>query len=485
MFSFLHKNLKDRLKEEIKQARVQHEGEAVHEVKENQTKRLSSLKDQIKVFSHMGQFDETSSLLNSLSSSLSVSQNQELKEYTTQEELEYLKQSLQKAFDGDDQNQISKLLSSMQQRMPEELFYVYQQAAELKRLPRYIEILSAQKKIWIKKMLGKVEVSSLPQISKKFISPLKEISKVDSFAETEKFLEKQKQREDIPASLPRENVNEFESIFGATTEDEKDILDIILQSTKPKEEAQDALLSTEKSQNSVDGKFIIDNDEQEEEVIEYINPFLPYLNIVSKVMVASLLFLLFSWSFFYIQLDEKNQVLSFLDQDNLYVQYQKLEEKLDGLRAEKKLMEVRLEKLEQGAADIPAKVAIYEIQSQKIDWLDLREQLHKATLDAFPYNDVLHYIVYTSFQGDAEKGTIAIAGTVTEPSGRVFLLTTKLIQSLNNHSSFSGAEIKTFSKSKNSDEEIGGFTSSFALTLRYNAKTKDFKDESKKINQKT
>jgi hypothetical protein len=378
-------------------------------------------------------------------------------------------EQLKTAFLNHDTNKTTVLLMDLQQRIPADLFFAYHKASESKKLPNTLEILLAQKKIWIKKFLERIHstklftLPALPPVA----YPLKKNISLDPFAETEKLLEKERKREKTVITLPEEKTNEFENIFGATTEDEKDILDVILQSTQKESEAQGNTSDTKLSSLS-DGKFLLE-EEETEETVEYVNPFLPYLNVVSKIMIASILCLLFSWGFFYIQLDEANPILSVLEQDNLYVQHQNLQNQLQEFEKEKKTMETQLTKLSQGAADIPTKISIQEIQTQKIDWLDLREQLHKATLDAFPYNDVLHYIMYTSFQGDAEKGTVSISGTITEPSGRVFLLTTKLVKSLNSHASFSGAEIKTFSKSKNANEEIGGFTSSFALTLQYHA----------------
>lgn len=185
-------------------------------------------------------------------------------------------------------------------------------------------------------------------------------------------------------------------------------------------------------------------------------------------MLVAMMFLALSWVFFFVQFDEKNMVLGMLGQKNLFVQAVDLADEAVRLKRQINVADVRMGQLEQGSVDIPSRVALEEVRIKKIDWLGLRGDLQEATLSAFPYNDVLNYIRYNSFQGDTKKGTVSISGIIEDPSGRVFSMVSKLVRSINTHPSFSGATMKTFSKDRVDDGEGGEvFSTSFALTLTY------------------
>lgn len=272
--------------------------------------------------------------------------------------------------------------------------------------------------------------------------------------------------------LPQENASEFENIFGVSNQDEKDILDTLLKTEEEqsieKEKVKERTTNfkdLEKEDSKSDFQ-LVDLDEDEAEV-EYVNPFLPYIQLSLQSMIFSLCLLLFSFLFFFIQLDPENRILSILGQKNLYAQQEEKKSELDSLNKGIADAELSLKKLKEGSFNIHAKVGLDEVMLQKINWIEVREDLHQATLQAFPYNDVLKYIQYNTFTGEAARKNIKIAGTVIDPSGRVFLLLTKLVNSINLYPSFSGAEVSTFSKSENGDEEIGGYTSSFSLDLQY------------------
>ncbi|MBT4937315.1 hypothetical protein HON22_05345 [Candidatus Peregrinibacteria bacterium] len=321
--------------------------------------------------------------------------------------------------------------------------------------------------------------------------------KIDPFALTENVLKRSQNIQEEQASnvvtkeleqktiLPQENVSEFENIFGVSEQDEKDILDTLLkpekEAIKSPEKSDEKLGSLENiSVNDSKGDFqLVDLDEVEEDV-NYVNPFLPYIQLSLKLMMFSLFLLVFSFLFFFIQLEPKNTVLHLLGQKNLYTQEKEKVAELNLLNEDIRNAELGLKKLKEGSFNIHAKVALEEVILQKINWIQVREDLHRATLQAFPYNDVLKYIQYNSFTGEATKKNIKISGTVTDPSGRVFLLLTKLVNSINLHPSFSGAEVSTFSKSENGDEEVGGYTTSFSLNLLYKQELEKKDDTIKK-----
>jgi hypothetical protein len=300
---------------------------------------------------------------------------------------------------------------------------------------------------------------------------------VDPFLLTDKAIKKSKAIEKTTGdntllknnALPEENISEFENIFGNVSEDETDILETLLSpekraltEKKQAEKEQQVLLKSSAKENFK----LVDLDEEEEEV-EYINPFLPYIQFSLNFMVFSLFLLIFSFLFFFIQLDPQNRLLNVLNQNNFFVQEETKKTELTDLKQNIKNAELGLKKIKEGSFNISAKVALDELMLQKIDWIAVREDLKKSTLQALPYNDVLKYIQYSSFKGDADEKKIQISGTIIDPSGRVFLLLTKLIYSINLNPSFKGAEINTFSKSQNGDEEVGGYMTSFSLDLIY------------------
>jgi hypothetical protein len=292
----------------------------------------------------------------------------------------------------------------------------------------------------------------------------KEAVKTDALKATEELI-KSTDLDLDEIKLPEENIEKVENILGSPLESETDILENILKQNEEEdsEETKQVQLNTQKK-----AEYLVET-EDDEEFIEYKNPFLPYMGRAYSFMLYSIAALALAYSFFFIQQDENNTVLSLaFNQKNLFVQEQEKAEYLEELNQSIRSLNKKLKNIEQGYIDMPIKVATKEITLQKIDWLKLRKDLEEATLDAFSYNELLPYIKYSSFSGDAEKMTFNIAGTITHPAGRVFLLKSKLAEAINKHPSFSGAEIKNFSKTKNSDEEIGGYQTSFSLTLKYN-----------------
>jgi hypothetical protein len=251
---------------------------------------------------------------------------------------------------------------------------------------------------------------------------------------------------------------------------------IISDSEKTEEDIVENILKTEKN------KIEVKKEEKREDKLQKIakrfkgsaddtllsrNPLLPFILYTKNFMIFSIFLFLFSVFAFYLQTDENNFVLGYFGQKNIASLDLELKDKLSESQENIKVYNTRLKNLEQGYIDNQIKINIEEIQSKKINWLMLKEELEKATLDAFSYNDVLDYIVYNSYTGNIENQEFIISGEIKEPAGRVYLLLSKLVKAINKHPLFSGAEVKSFNKSENSNEEIGGYQTSFILNLKY------------------
>jgi len=300
----------------------------------------------------------------------------------------------------------------------------------------------------------------------KFISPLARFLphlniKTDAFAETEKFLENDAENK----AFVEENVNDIADIFDVENQTEQDILQNILSKS-------DQDLKVQVSTSSLnDSRFEIKTVE-EEEVLDYVNPLLPYLRPSYIFATSAVALALLSWLMFSVQLDESNYVLSQFGQNNIALVAKNLQTKLDDINKRIKEIDLKLAKLAKEQVDIPALVALQEINHQSIDWFKVRQTLFDATLVAFPYNDILHYISYESFSGNRANSSINISGKVVDPAGRVFLRLAKLVNAINNHPDFSGAEVKSFAKTKgggekSESEDDGVYSTSFSMTLKY------------------
>ncbi|PCI24117.1 hypothetical protein COB57_06000 [Candidatus Peregrinibacteria bacterium] len=235
---------------------------------------------------------------------------------------------------------------------------------------------------------------------------------------------------------------------------EKDILENILQQKK----------ETENKIKIQKKETIILNPEDPENII---NPFLPLLPWAFHIMIGGISVLFLSWFYFFLILNPNNTLLDLFEIDNTYRMHENYATELEEYKTGIARSEKQLHTIKQGSIDIPEKIALQEIQARKIDWLLLKNELERTTEKAFPYNDILKSITYTSFSGDSENLSIQIEGTITEPSGRVFFTLTRLIKIINEHPSFSGADTQSFQKTENSDEEVGGFTTNFSFHLKY------------------
>jgi hypothetical protein len=80
------------------------------------------------------------------------------------------------------------------------------------------------------------------------------------------------------------------------------------------------------------------------------------------------------------------------------------------------------------------------------------------------HNDVTNIVTFTNYSGDSEKSKINVQGFVKDPSGKSFTRLTSLITALNEHPNFSGASVRSFSKSEDAD---GYFKSTFNLEFVY------------------
>lgn len=300
----------------------------------------------------------------------------------------------------------------------------------------------------ISRKLKKLENSILDEL-KREIRILKSL-----FKSKEKLKSKEVQTE-IKDEAETNNSKNINDIIGKE-KDEQDILENIIKQKQIAEEKERIQEEKEAHERKMHKKLSDDK-----------NPFLDITQKFRDFLVISLLIFIFSKVFFFIQFDEQNRVLGLVNKENLFVQEQEKEKELEEVNNEIEKIKEKLKGLNQGFLDIQEKVALREVMHEKIDWLAVKRDLDEATKEAFPYNDILNYISYNSFAGNAEKKSINITGNIVDPTGRVFKLTTELIQSINNHQSFSGAQINTFTKTENQDEEVGGFMTSFALSLTY------------------
>ena len=463
-FTWLKNFKRRRLKAQLEKERLEH-------IKQQKKQALASFE----VNAQMGNFADNKAVLDGLKSELENDDFIQLEIKATHIESKALEKKFYASLKAQEFEEAESVLADIHVRVDDEAYKKYEEklfkAKEPKGFDRFVVGITsffesvkdtAQS---ITEGVSQVSLENVKGLGSKVQKTFKQATDhKEAFKQTEELLNKKSEQEAVSIEeLPEENVSGVESIFGVTQHDEKDILDSILQGEKQEVEEQ----AEQKAEGGSDEKFHLVGEEEEEHV-QYVNPFVTYTVHAYKIMIVSVMFLALSWIFFFVQFDEKNMVLGMLGQKNLFVQGADLADEAARLKRQINVADVRMEQLAQGSVDVPSRVALEEIRTEKIDWLGLREDLQEATLSAFPYNNLLNYIRYNSFQGDTKKETVSISGIIEDPSGRVFSMVSRLVRAINTHPSFSGATMKTFSKDRVDDGEGGEvFSTSFSLTLTY------------------
>lgn len=106
------------------------------------------------------------------------------------------------------------------------------------------------------------------------------------------------------------------------------------------------------------------------------------------------------------------------------------------------------------------------IIENRLFWKDIYRDLQEVTNKTFPYNDVLNYIYFNNFSVE-QGGVINVSWTVTDPSWKVFSQLVTLKNNINEHEAFEWAEISTFQKKLNPDENVGWMQSTINLKFKY------------------
>ncbi len=454
MFEFLKFPKKQILKKQLEKAR-----------KKEWNKNIEHLKDNIIVSSHLGDFQKNKELLNQHFYEMTENEKIEILEFTKKEELKYLFKKFDNNIINNNKDEAHALLADIHARTDEKTYLKYEkillskekdfknanngESQDEETMNKKVSIFEKLKNIWNKKL---EEMKNVFELLKKEHKG----EEFDDFLETQQIL----QNKSTQTELPEENVSNFENVFGKTKNNEEDILESILkEKDKDKEDSQI-------KKSSADFE-LSDKNDKKENIVVYFNPFLRYIELSYIFIISSSIILFFSWLFFHIQFDEENKILGIFNQPNLFSQKEVYEQELTDLNKKIFEYEQKLESLRRGEVNAPLTIALEEIIVKKIDWLTIRDDLDTATLQAFPYNYILHYIQYNTFSGNAETKDINVTGQIIDPSGRVFLLATKLINSINTHPSFYGAEMKTFSKQEYTDEDLEGFSTNFSLKFKY------------------
>lgn len=112
-----------------------------------------------------------------------------------------------------------------------------------------------------------------------------------------------------------------------------------------------------------------------------------------------------------------------------------------------------------------------EITDNRIDFLEIMLRINSITLQSLELtpevNRVINMLVFNSYSASIDKdgnASINISGTVRDPKRMSFTKLTTLMETINKDPFFSGANIRSFSKS---DDNEGGAKSSFTFNISY------------------
>lgn len=201
----------------------------------------------------------------------------------------------------------------------------------------------------------------------------------------------------------------------------------------------------------------------------------------SKVLMNfTAVFIFMTGSFLYLDyLDKENTVLGFVGfEENTGSKLHKAAEKITEKKKEESKLNKDIALFKNGYADNSIKT-VEKITQNRVKWQDIFTKISEVTNSVYELNDFFKYIEYNNYSFDAEKGTIRVSGTLSDPQGRNLTKLVELEEAFqyfpkdkNNAEDptkpyFKGLkELTSFTKSLN--EVTGRYVSNFQLSFALN-----------------
>jgi len=264
-------------------------------------------------------------------------------------------------------------------------------------------------------------------------------------------------------ATPQENA--FTQVFKKKEGDKKDdasLIDTIIKSAQEKEVAEKEKTEKLKVKQEEDiAKDIFDGIEEEEEEEE---GGVKQLTKIAKItFFLSLLAPLISYGVAIFFLSTDNFFINYFNIKNIGKEFAFQEQFLSSEKDEINKMKDETKKIEKKIESISNNKILEEILSKRIDWLQVIAKIEKVANKIF-HNDVTHIATFTNYSGKSSESQLTVTGFVKDPSGRSFARLADLITELNAHENFSGAEVRSFTKSEDEDKNA---RSNFNLTFDY------------------
>ena len=204
------------------------------------------------------------------------------------------------------------------------------------------------------------------------------------------------------------------------------------------------------------------------------------LTFAKVFMNFTAIFIIFSAAFLYVEfIDEQNTMLSLIGvEENTGSRLHTAAEDNIKNKRQEGVLSKDIELFKGGYQD-SALGAVDQIIDSRINWPDIFNKIDDVTDSIYDHNKFFKYIEYNNYSFDAEKGTIRVTGTLTDPVGRNLTRLVELEEAFiyfptdkNNPDDpgkpfFSGfREFTSFSKTL--DQTTGRYTSNFQLSFELN-----------------
>jgi len=201
----------------------------------------------------------------------------------------------------------------------------------------------------------------------------------------------------------------------------------------------------------------------------------------SKVFINfTAIFIVFSAAFLYVEfLDEENTMLSLVGiQENTGSRLRSSAEENRSNKRKEAVLSKDIQLYKSGYQD-KAMDTVNKIIDDRINWPDIFSKINRVTDSIYELNDFFKYIEYNNYSFDAERGTIRVTGTLSDPVGRnltrlveleeAFMYFPKDKNNPNDDTEPFFSDFKEFTSfSKTIDPETGRYTSSFQLSFALN-----------------
>lgn len=205
--------------------------------------------------------------------------------------------------------------------------------------------------------------------------------------------------------------NVFTKVFGGEEPaSKKSIIDTIVEKSEPKKEKKPEPPKVK----PVKKKKVTEDDGTA--LLKFSKVFLNF----------SILFILLTGAFLYVEyVDKDNTVLGIFGiQENTGGRLHRASQKVAELKKEEQVLKKEIERFKGGYNDNDLQI-VNQIIDDRLNWPDILAKIKEVTDSIYEFNDFFQYIEYDNYAFDAEKRTVRVSGSLSDPLGRNL---TKLVE---------------------------------------------------------